>query len=230
MGFEAVPGEVYRLLLTFDGHETVPDVFRFDRFEQAQGWVAPAVRRHATRGRVRAVALQRGIPVGASGSRDTSTGAPGPGRPETSTDYTWTIEKRWGPEVVTRILAQQAFASRSAARRPTDAPAPSIAPGPRPSLPAAAAGFGRLHKDTRWHVIGTFTLVLLAILTTLLYQTGGNPNLLLAATKAPVETIKLELPFDARAGFVTIEPGETESGFRGRLRPFGFDAGGFATP
>ncbi len=223
MGHEAPPGAIYRLLVTFEGPETVPDVFRFDRFEQAQGWVAPAVRRHAARGRIRAVALQRGTPISASGGD-----VRGP-HPQAVPAYDWTIEKQWGADVVERILAQQARARQLPTTMPETFSRPAAVPWHRPSGLEPGRGLSpvvRLHKDTRWHMIGTFALVVLAILTTLLYQTGGNPHLLLAATKVPVETVKVELPFDARAGFVTVEPDAGRAAvhaakFGGRPRPFG---------
>ena len=108
MGIEPSAGETYRLIVAIDRRMLVADPRRYSRFEDAQAEVARAVRRYNGLGPVSAVALQRGRPsrVARLCVERLNDGDSSHGTPRNGDDYLWTIEKRWGRDVVARILAQ----------------------------------------------------------------------------------------------------------------------------
>lgn len=179
--------EAYRLVIALDGRDAVADEHRYNRFDKAQSQVANAVVRHARYGRVTSVLLQHGRPINGDGKQQSTPHAPllpGPG-------YEWVIEKRWGPEVVRRILRQRKT---------------SLADG-EPALDnqlhsRACRLVGR-HKAMRWQIFGTAAALMIMIVATLLIQTGGRPNTLLPSSDTARE--QSVLPFDARTDFELAE-------------------------
>ncbi len=192
MGTPLVQGDRYRLVITFEDQRSVADPFCFERFEQAQARVSRAVRRYAPTGRIVAIALQRGRPV--APIVPISPGRVNLGHPDA---YQWVTEKRWGSDVISRIVAQQR--NSAAATTPIRANVATAGASAAASTGAVAVPAGEHPRPARWHVGGVLALVCGAILLALLYQTGGNPRFLLAITHRDAQPIKHELPFDAHA-------------------------------
>lgn len=195
MGIETTSGDVYRLIVALDVRVVVAVGYYFNRFEQAQSQVASIVCRYAHTGRVRAIALQRGRPSAAP----LQSGNGSPQRlPRHDNGYNWTIEKHWGAEVIRRILVQNGIKPQLAA------PMPRLTAGtpPRPTVrrPKPRRG-GEQHKSVRRHVTATVAVIILAMITLLLFQTGGHPHRLLSAITDTQPSVKDELPFDARTSF-----------------------------
>ncbi|MBU0616699.1 MAG: hypothetical protein KKI02_03180 [Planctomycetes bacterium] len=213
MGIETQPGNVYRLIVTLDGHIVEAVGCRFKRFEQAQARVAETVCRYAETEHVRAVAVQRGRP-------NAPVDRGGNGSPARVTleddDYTWTIEKRWGTDVIRRILLQNDIQPAPAADKPR------LTANVRQRSPAGRAATARAgsprpvsrHKSARGHLAATLAVIILATVALILFQTGGDPSRLLSAITGANPTIKDELPFDARTSFAPepqpepYEPGD----------------------
>ena len=211
MGNETRLGETYRLIVAIDRRLLLADERRYSRFEDAQAEVAGTVRRYHSLGKISAVALQRGRPSlvprcnGNGGIHSTE---------DKCEDMLWTIEKRWGHDVVDRILSQNGFHSAPERhRRNGDRHRPGgnghgaghaqIRPRPEDTDPLPNA---ERHKTTRWHVISALTVILLSMLAIVFIQTGGHPTRVIAALWHPQPTIKEELPFDARTSFVADAP------------------------
>ncbi len=205
MGIETQPGDVYRLIVAFEARVVEGADCRYRHFEQAQARVAETVCRYARAERVRAVAVQRGRP-----NQPIDRG--GNGSPASAvlddSDYDWKIEKRWGTEVIQRILLQNGVAPPATIEPfPTDeAVGPPAATGratdsTRVELPRPAGK----HKSTRWPVTAAIAIVVLAIIAMALFQVGGHPSRLLSAITGAKLAVKDELPFDARTSFA-LEP------------------------
>jgi len=188
MRLETRPGEVHRLVVKVGPRNVVYAARHFRRFEQAQARVADAVRSCARKGVVSTVTLQRGTPVPMS---PTDTDHPTTLKGNRGIEYSWTIEKQWGLDVVRRILLNgNGSCTHAPARRAKALPG-------RPPIARTAIR----HKPARWHLAATAEFVLLAIVTLLIVQTGGHPLALLASVRDPQPTVKRELPFNARTSF-----------------------------
>lgn len=225
MGIETQPGDVYRLIVALEERVVEGADRRYRCFEQAQARVAEAVCRHARTERVRAVAVQRGRPTPPT-DRD-GNGSPARGRLDDG-DYSWTIEKRWGAEVIQRIMLQNGVAPAVAADpspadenvglplaapeppshaqtdpSPTDEhvghPPPALQP-PSPVRAELLRTAGK-HKSTRWPVATAIAVVIVAIIALALVHTGGHPSRLLSLITSTQPAVKDELPFDARTSF-----------------------------
>jgi hypothetical protein len=200
MGIETQPGDVYRLIVVLGTHVVEADDSRSDRFERTQARVAEAVCRYARSGPVHAVALQRG-------RRHTP---PSPGRSGSTAavnlddrEYDWAIEKRWGADVIRRILVQDEIEPPTtvSAQRADGKPAPRPTPRPGNTGRARRPRPINKHKSMRWHLTATVAVVILAVIALILFQTGGHPLRLLSAVTAAKPSVKDELPFDARTSF-----------------------------
>lgn len=184
MNSDAGRGDAYRLLVSVEGRCAVAEESQYRRFDQAQSRVAHTVLRHARIGRIDSVILQRGRPLADLMPRSAETESLA-----IDSRHEWIVEKRWGPEVVKRILEQNGI--------------PHVAPkeaSPASGLRARARRYASLHRNTRWHIAGTAALVALMILTILLAQTGGRLDGFFTPTASGMKT---ELPFDARMDFET---------------------------
>lgn len=197
MRLETRPGEVHRLVVTLGLRDVVYAARHFTRFEQAQAHVADAVRHSARQGHVKSVTLQRGTPICMSAE---DAGGPAPRRWPASVEYTWTIEKRWETDVIQRILKQNGTALSSGSHT---FPASALKRWRTPARPVATR-----HKPARWHLAATAAFVLVAVITLLLFQTGGRPLALLAALRDRRPAVKRELPFDARTSFTQASQGD----------------------
>ena len=204
MGIETQPGDVYRLIVVLGARVVEADDSRSERFEQTQARVAEAVCRYTRSERVHAVALQRGR-LNTPHSPDRN-GSAAPVRLDDG-EYNWAIEKRWGTDVIRRILVQDGIEPPAAvsAQRADGNLAPR--PTARPASPGRAQRPHLInkHKSMRWHVTATVAVVILAVVALILFQTGGHPSRLLSAITVAKPTVKDELPFDARTSF-TSEP------------------------
>ena len=210
MGIETQAGDIYRLIVALEGRVVEVTDHRFKCFEQAQARVAEAVCRYAQTARVRAVVLQRGrpnTPVNRGGNGSPTRVPLGDG------DFDWTVEKRWGTDVIRRILLQNGLEAPAAASLPrADGSAVprttvrSVSPGR--TVPARPIG---KHRSTRWHLTATVAVVILVMVVLILVQTGGHPSRLLSAITGAKPTVKNELPFDARTSFAPGPQPETHA-------------------
>ncbi len=201
MGIETQPGDVYRLIVALEARVIEGADCRYRRFEQAQARVAETVCRYARTERVRAIAVQRGRP-------NAPIDREGNGSPARVTlddsDYSWTIEKRWGTDVIQRILPQSGVEPPAVVDPlSTDGdvgPPPATARAADPARADLPRPAGK-HKSTRWPVTTAIAVVILAIIALALVQTGGHPSRLLSAITGTQPAVKDELPFDARTSF-----------------------------
>jgi hypothetical protein len=174
---------VYRLLVRVGRRDVVFDAPPFSRYKQAMSQVATAVRRHAHRGRVQAVVLQRGE---LRNGQDHSAAGRHPPADRTAERH-WTDVMSWDGAVVARILRQ----ANHTADRPSRVPDAGLA---LPRLPSARP---RRH---RWPLVATALVLLATWVSLVLLVTDGHPTRLLDRLKASSPALVTELPFDAPRG------------------------------
>ncbi len=170
----------YRLLVRVGRRDVILNAPPFAHYKQAMSQVATAVRRHAGRGRVQAVVLQRGEPR--NGHDHSAAG--GHASADRTAERHWTDVMSWGSDVVARILRQ----ANHAADRPSRGPDAGRA---LPRLPSARP---RRH---RWPLVATALVLLATWVSLVLLVTDGHPTRLLDRLKASSPTVVTELPFDA---------------------------------
>jgi hypothetical protein len=209
MGIETPSGDVFRLIVALDVRIVVAVGCRFKRFEQAQTQVAEVVCRYARHGRVCAVALQRGrLNLAVAQESGNSLARPA----FEDSDYNWTIEKRWGTEVIRRILRQHGIEPPRATVRPRLTSIKTARRPPAGKRAAKVAKAPRLtgrHKNTRWQVGACLAVIIVAMVALVFFQTGGHPSRLLSAITGVCPTVKDELPFDARTSFAPAPQPQT---------------------
>ncbi len=176
MHLTAAESPCFRLVLTIDQCDVVYLDRRFPNFREAQSCVADAVCSHFAAGRVESIRMER-APARGRPSAGASTNA----RPGEAGD--WSIEKRWGRDVVARILAQRGLLYPTptlhvpAPAASTDHTDPPTRGGDKPSGADDASRPTRPgHRPTRWDLMTTAALLVTASVGFFVVHTEGRPQ------------------------------------------------------